>query len=255
MTSRRRSLFPFSRRSAPVIRSKAGAVRAISEPAGAEGRGRSPAAALRPLLAIKAHSLIGACRLCAVQHSMRGLVLFFGNILPRIPPHSQRRAKPAHRHARTAPVGAPRKRFCPGRCAAAADETPPAHALPTDLRPGAVNSRAAMPISAERSARNPLFPVRECSFGAKNRLSPLSPKGRTPRLFHVPNAARVPRRTFARRTSVDGKKQTLRRDLKNRHIQMIALGGAVGTACFTARPRPSAWPVLPCFWPICWAAR
>ncbi len=33
----------------------------------------------------------------------------------------------------------------------------------------------------------------------------------------------------------------LARSLKNRHIQMIALGGAIGTGLLTARPPPSGW--------------
>lgn len=106
---------------------------------------------------------------CSAQHARFGPVFWkhsaahpstFATTRKTCPPACPDRLRSARRGNGSAPAVA----------AAAADETPPAHALPTDLRPGAVNSRALNARSpAERSARNPLFPVRECSFGAKNR--------------------------------------------------------------------------------------
>lgn len=41
---------------------------------------------------------------------------------------------------------------------------------------------------------------------------------------------------------------TLQRGLKNRHIQLIALGGAIGTGLFLGIGRRFKWPGLPCCW-------
>lgn len=35
---------------------------------------------------------------------------------------------------------------------------------------------------------------------------------------------------------------TLRRNLHNRHIQLIAIGGAIERVCLWARVKPLAWP-------------
>ncbi len=41
--------------------------------------------------------------------------------------------------------------------------------------------------------------------------------------------------------------QSLRRNLTNRHIQLIAIGGAIGTGLFMGSGKPSASPALRSF--------
>lgn len=42
--------------------------------------------------------------------------------------------------------------------------------------------------------------------------------------------------------------ETLQRGLKNRHIQLIALGGAVGTGLFWVLRKPLKWQARRCCW-------
>jgi aromatic amino acid transport protein AroP len=46
----------------------------------------------------------------------------------------------------------------------------------------------------------------------------------------------------------------LKRGLKSRHIQLIALGGAIGTGLFLGVAETVAWPARPSCWAMRWPA-